>query len=158
MKASSLNELQKELNTLERKEILNICFRLIKYKKENKELLSYLLFEAHDEEKFIMNIKSEVDLQFSEMNRSNLYLAKKSLRKILRMINKFARYSGIKQTEAELRIYYCIKMKESKIPYQQQKVLNNLYENQIKKIDSVLSKLHEDLQFDFKSELDALRG
>ena len=158
MKAASLNELQKELNTLERKEILNICLRLLKHKKENKELLSYLLFEAHDEEKFIMNIKSEVDLQFSEMNRSNLYLAKKSLRKILRMINKFARYSGIKQTEAELRIYYCSKMKESRIPYQKHKVLNNLYENQIKKIDSVLSKLHEDLQFDFKSELDTLRG
>src|SRR5438105_4488438 len=106
MKAASLNELQKELATLPLKQVLEICSRLIKYKKENKELLTYLLFEARDEESYIKNIKNEIDFQFREMNRSNLYLAKKSLRKILRMINKFIRYSGEKQTEIELRIHY----------------------------------------------------
>ena len=156
MDTHSLNEIQKELSTLQPKEILEICIRLAKHKKESKELLSYLLFEAHNEETFIKNIKDTVDFQFSEMNRSNLYLAKKTLRKILRLINKFSRFSGIKQTEAELRIYYCNKMKESGIPFQTNKVLYNLFYNQIKKINSVLSKMHEDLQFDFRSEMKEL--
>jgi len=43
MKAS-LSELQKELALLERKEVLELCIRLAKYKKENKEYLSYLVF------------------------------------------------------------------------------------------------------------------
>ena len=158
MKAASLNEVQKELTTLTPKRLLEICTRLAKYKKENKELLTYLLFEAHDEEKFIQSVIGMVDVQFLEMNKSNLYLAKKSLRKILRLINKFARYSGIKQTELELRIYYCSKIKSSGISVKKNKVLSNLYDNQVKKIESTLAKLHEDLQYDYRKQFDGLLG
>ena len=153
MKAASINELQKELSTLPPKRVLEICARLIRYKKENKELLTYLLFEVHDEEAYKKSIKDVTDEQFREMNKSNLYLAKKSLRKVLRMINKFSRYSGSKQTDAELRIYYCMKLKQSGIPIKKNKVLVNLYEGQLKKINSSLATLHEDLQFDYMREL-----
>jgi len=156
MKAASLNELQKELTTLEPKRVLELCARLMKYKKENKELLTYLLFEAHDEENFVKIIKEETDRQFSEMNKGNLYLAKKSIRKILRMLNKFIRYSGVKETELELRIYYCIKLKQSRIPIDKSKVLSNLYNNQLNKIKTTLSKLHEDLQYEYVSRLNEL--
>lgn len=156
MKTASLNELQKELNTLPPKQVLDICSRLIKYKKENKELLSYLLYEADDEESYKKKIKERVEQDFQEMNISNLYLAKKSLRKILRMLNKFIRYSGNKQTEVELRIFYCIKLKNSNIAFEESKVLKNLFDNQRKKIESTLSKFHEDLQFDYKRELEEL--
>ncbi len=153
MKSASLSELQKELATLPTKRVLEICSRLIKYKKENKELLTYLLFEAGDEEAYKRSIKEETDRQFQEMNRSNLYLAKKSIRKILRTINKYIRYSGSKETEIELRIYYCTKLKKSGIPINKSQVLLNLYNNQIKKIHGILSKLHEDLQFDYQREM-----
>jgi hypothetical protein len=156
MQTRSLNELQKELSTFPSKRLIEICIRITRHKKENKELLSYLLFEAHDEEHYINEIKGEIDLLFSEMNKSNLYLAKKSLRKILRSINKYSKYSGNKKTETDLRIYYCKKMKESGIPYHKNKVLNNIFENQLKKIDACLKKLHEDLQFDFKHEIENL--
>jgi hypothetical protein len=156
MKSSSLSELQKELLTLPPKRLLEICSRLIKYKKENKELLTYMLFESGDEEAYKRNIKEEIDIQFEEINQRTLYLAKKSLRKILRMINKFVRYSGIKETEIELRIYYCAKLKNSGIPIKNSQVLLNLYNNQVKKIHSELSKLHEDLQFDYQRELKEL--
>ena len=156
MKTASLNELQKELNTLPPKQVLDICSRLIKYKKENKELLTYLLFEADDEESYKKNIKEKVDQDFQDMNISNLYLAKKSLRKILRMLNKYIRYSGNKQTEVELRIFYCIKLKNSNIAIEESQVLKNLFDNQRKKIESTLSKFHEDLQFDYKRELEEL--
>jgi hypothetical protein len=156
MKAASINELQKELSTLPPKRVLELCARLIRYKKENKELLTYLLFESHDEEAYKKSIREETDEQFWEMNKSNLYLAKKSMRKILRMINKFSRYSGSKQTDAELRIYYCKKFKESGIKFEKSKVLTNLYEGQLKKINASLATLHEDLQFDYLRELKEL--
>ncbi len=156
MKAASLNELQKELSTLPPKRILEICNRLIRFKKENKELLTYLLFESDDEQAYKSSVKAETDNLFQSMNQSNLYLAKKSLRAILRMINKFIRYSGSKETDIELRIYYCKKLKQSGIPINKSPVLLNLYNNQIKKIRDSLSKLHEDLQFDFLQELKEL--
>ena len=140
------------------KRVTEICIRLAKHKKENKELLDYLLFEAGNEETFVSNVKEEIDIQFRDLNKSNLYLAKKTLRKVLRTVNKFTRYSGIKKTELELRIYYCRKFLETGIDYTKNKVLFNLYNNQLSKIDLTLSKLHEDVQFDFLKEISELKS
>lgn len=156
MKAATIHELQKELSALEPKQLKDLCIRLAKYKKDNKELLSYLLFEAHDEKTYIKNIKEEIDILFEEMNRNNTYLTKKSLRKIFRFINKFIKYSGIKQTEIELRIYFCTKVKTSDIPIETNTVLSNLYNREIEKIKTTFTKLHEDLQYDYKEELEKL--
>ena len=82
MKASTISTLKKELATLPHSDVIDICIRLIKYKKENKELLSYLLFDANNELEYIRSIKDEIEIQFSEINRSQLYFAKKSIRKI----------------------------------------------------------------------------
>eukprot|EP01035_Chromulina_nebulosa_P010965 gene10965-14684_t len=67
--------------------------KLTKYKKENKELLTYLLFEAHDEQQYIRNVQLEITTQFGEINTDNIYYAKKGIRKVLRMANKFIKYS-----------------------------------------------------------------
>lgn len=156
MKTASIHELQKELNVLEPKQLKDLCVRLAKYKKDNKELLSYLLFDAHDEKSYIKNIKEEIDILFDEMNRNTAYLTKKSLRKILRFINKFIKYSGDKQTEIELRIYFCNKVKTERIPIDSNTVLSNLYYREIEKIKTTFSKLHEDLQYDYKQDLERL--
>ena len=156
MKAASISQLQKELKELEPQEVLELCMRLTKYKKENKELLSYLIFEAHDEKMYIKGIKEEIDIMFQEMNRSTTYLIKKSLRKILRFTNKFIKYSGSKQTEVELKLYFCGKIKESSIRIDSSTMLSNLYNREIEKIKSTIEKLHEDLQYDYKEELDSL--
>src|SRR5687768_12314823 len=99
MQAASVSALKKELQTRSDKEVVELCMRLAKYKKENKELLSYLLFEAHDEEAYVRGVKDEIDQQFAEINKSNIFFAKKSIRKILRLTNKHIKYSGNKQTE-----------------------------------------------------------
>ena len=156
MKAASIHQLQKELKELEPKQVLELCVRLVKYKKENKELLTYLIFEAHDEKTYINGIKEEIDILFSEMNRSSTYLIKKSLRKILRLTNKFIKYSGSKQTEVELKIYFCTKIKASRIRIDSSTMLSNLYNREIEKIKSAIAKLHEDLQYDYKQELEKL--
>jgi hypothetical protein len=90
------------------------------------------------------------------MNLSQLYFAKKSLRKIARLINKYCRYSGSKTTEVELRIYFCRQIKDSGIPITRNPVINNLYHSQVKKIGTVLQTLHEDLQHDYYKEVGQL--
>jgi len=156
LKAASINHIKQELETLPPEKVLGLCMRLAKYKKDNKELLSYLLFSAHDQEAFISDIKIEIDEQFETMNRSNFYFEKKTVRKILRSINKYIRYSGSKQVEVELLIYYCSKLKKSGIPISTSVVLSNLYSNQLSKIKKALSTLHEDLQYDYNKEFEAL--
>jgi hypothetical protein len=156
MKAFSLKELKAELSTLSPLEITEICLRLAKYKKENKELLAYLLFNAGDEANYIVEVKAQMDEQFEGINQSNLYLTKKMLRKILRTTNRFIKYSGAKQTEVELLIYFCHKMKRSGIPYHTNKALDNLYLRLIIRIQKSISMLHEDLQYDYSEELKPL--
>lgn len=156
MKAATLNELKKELNTLSPSHVTELCMRLAKYKKDNKELLTYLLFEADDENSFIKEIKAEIDTGFEEMNKSNIYYSKKSIRKILRSINKYIRFSGSKQTAAEVLIYFCKSLIHSSIQIEKSTALKNIYEAQFKKINAALNTLHEDIQYDFRKEIDEL--
>ncbi|HLP13562.1 MAG TPA: hypothetical protein VK177_16620 [Flavobacteriales bacterium] len=153
MKAATINELKKELSTLNPNEVEDLCMRLARFKKENKELLTYLLFEAHNEQTYIESVKEEIDKGFSEINQSNLYFVKKSLRKILRVTNKFLRYSGSKTTAIEVLIYYCKKLKDSGIPYHKSQMILNIYEGQLKKINLLIKGLHEDLQYDYLNEV-----
>lgn len=155
-KTASVHELKKELSELSQKKIIEHCLRLIKYKKDNKELLSYLIYDSDDEKSFIQKVKNETDLIFEDLNKINVYLAKKTIRKALRTINKYIKYSQQKETEAELRIYFCQKLLSKKLPISRTPVLLNLYENQLKKINSVVSKLHEDLQFDYQKDIEQL--
>lgn len=156
MKTASISEIKQELTNASSKELLELCMRVIKYKKENKELLTFLLFEAHDLPLYVENIKKEMDEQFALINQSTLYLAKKSLRKILKNTNKYIKYTASKEAEVELLIYFCTKIKSSGIRIKKSVALTNLYNNQVKKIKSVIETLHEDLQHDYNKEIEQL--
>ncbi len=158
MKPASINELKKELKSRDPGEVMELCARLMKYKKENKELLTYILFESDDEPAFIQGIKEEMDEHFKEMNISNLYLAKKSIRKVLRTINKYIRFSGNPETETDLRIYFCYKIQSLEIDFTKSGALFNLYQMQLKKTGISISKMHEDLQYDYRRELEKLHA
>lgn len=153
MKAASINEIKQELTAISPATLLSLCIRLAKYKKENKELLSYLLFEAHDETAYIENVKQQMEDQFGEINLTNVYFIKKSLRKILRLTGKHIRYTASKQAEVELLLHFCSLIKTSSIPIQRNAVLKNLYQFQLKKIAKVIATLHEDLQYDYIKQL-----
>lgn len=157
MKAATVNELKKELAHLSVKELVEYCTRLARFKKENKELLTYLLFESHDEQGYIRQVKEDIGSQFSEIPKdNNLYLQKKSLRKILRGTNKHIRYIGSKEAEVELLLYYCTTLNESGIPFRKSPVLVNVYNTQLKKIGKTVATLHEDLQYDYNRQLEDL--
>lgn len=156
MRTASIQEIKEELSTAKPSELAALCLRLARFKKDNKELLTYLLFEAHDEEGYIRSIKMEVDAQFATINFSQLYYVKKSLRKILRIINKQVRYMGSKQAEVELLLYFCTLVKESGIPIERNNVIRNLYYNQLKKLHVGILSMHEDLQYDYLKQVKLL--
>jgi hypothetical protein len=156
MKAATINELKQELLNTTPQKVTELCLRLARFKKENKELLTYLLFEAHDTTAYIKNVKDEMDNHFAEINKTNVYFVKKTLRKILRIANKYARYSGLAQVEIEVLIYFCICMKALNIPINKNPVLTNIYNNQLKKITKAVGALHEDLQYDYQREINKL--
>lgn len=153
MKAATINEIKQELSGMKSPELIELNLRLARFKKENKELLTYLLFEARDEQGFITGVREEIDALFGEINLSQLYFAKKSLRKIVRLINKYARYSTHKETELQLRLHFCKELIRSGIPITRNPVINNLHLTQLKKINALVSTLHEDLQYDYRREI-----
>ena len=156
MKAATLNEIKQELTNLPSTRVLELCLRLGRFKKENKELLTYLLFEAHNIPEFIENSIIEIETQFKTINTSSVYFVKKSLRKILRLINKYSRYSGLANIEIDLLIYFCTKINELKSSFKTNPVIFNIYQFQLKKINKVLATMHEDLQYDYQKQLDEL--
>jgi hypothetical protein len=153
MKAATINEIKRELLSLDADTLTALCLRLAKYKKENKELLTYLIFEAHDENAYVEAVKEETNDLFGTLPDRNTYLIKKTLRKILRFVNKQIKYSGNERTELELRIFFCKKVREAKVPLQHGTVLFNLYQQQLKKITAANEKLEEDLQADYRSDI-----
>lgn len=156
MKAASIGDIKQELSTLSPPKLLELCLRLAKYKKDNKELLNYLLFEAHDEQAYISNVKKELEDNFAAINPTNLYFVKKSLRKILRNIAKHIRYTASKQAEVEILMHFCYTLNNSTIPIKNSTALINLYQFQLKKLTKLIDTLHEDLQYDYLKELDKL--
>ena len=157
MKAATVTQLKKELQFKDQEELVQLCLRLSKFKKENKELMTYLLFEAQDEEGYIEVVKAEVDLLFEDINTSSYYFIKKSMRKILRILKKYARYSGKKETEVELLLYCCERLNAFRPSIRNNTTLTNLYVRQLDFIEKRIALLHEDLQYDYGQLLEALR-
>jgi Zn finger protein HypA/HybF involved in hydrogenase expression len=156
MKAATINEIKQELSHQPANKVVELCLRLGRFKKENKELLTFLLFEAHNIPEFIESSKMEIETEFEAINTTSVYFVKKSLRKILRIVNKYCRYSGLATVEIELLIYFCEKVNELKSSFKTNPVIFNIYQAQLKKITKALASLHEDLQFDYQKQIDKL--
>ena len=156
MKAVSIKQLKDELSHRSSNDIKELCLHLARFKKENKELLTYLLFECQDEESFIQTLKQEVDIQFDAINTNSFFYIRKSIRKILSSIKKHIRYSKKKETEAELLLYFCKKMKTFKPSINRSTRLLNIFDTQVRMIKKAIEKLHEDLQYDYTLELEPL--
>ena len=156
MKTATVTELKKELKTRSQADLVELCLKLAKFKKENKELLTYLLYEADNEPQYIENVKSEIDLQFSEINKKSTYIVQKNVRRIQRNVKKYIRYSKLKETEVELLIYFSLKLKHLIPSIGTSGVLQNIFTRQIEILSKKVMGLHQDLQFDYERELEEL--
>ena len=156
MKSATVREIKKELQERSPIEILELCLRLSRFKKENKELLTYLLFEASDEAMYIESVKEEIDEKFEKVNRKSPYFVKKSIRTILNHTKKYIRYSQNKETELELLIYFCQKLKSFRPSMHRNKKVETIYLRLVQECKKKTSLLHEDLQYDYFRELEDL--
>ncbi|MEM6724552.1 MAG: hypothetical protein AAF598_10970 [Bacteroidota bacterium] len=156
MRTSSVREIKTELSVYPTSELVDICLKLAKFKKENKEYLTYLLFEAGNEDFFIEQVKENIDDSFNEINYRNFYYIKKSVRKQLKEVKKYIRFSKKKATEVELLMHFCKALKGMDPNYKRSRILVNVYDRQIGMIKKAIDKLHEDLQFDYQEELTEL--
>jgi len=156
MKAASLKEVKSELSHKSPQELMDFCLRLSRFKKENKELLTYLLFEYSDEEGYIESIKSAMNVEFEAINTDSYFYMRKTIRKILRLIKKYIRYSQNKETEVELLLYFASKLQNFQPSIFESKALENLYFRNLEFIKKKVSLLHEDLQYDYHLEIEEL--
>jgi hypothetical protein len=156
MKAASLKEIKIELESLPANELIALTLRLGKFKKENKELLTYLLFEATDDQEYISAVKTEIDLQLLNLNSSNFFLVKKTIRKVIRTANKFIRYSGNEQTQIQILMHVCDQLKQTGLNFNKSVALANIYAGLVKKINAGIDTLHEDLQYDYLKQVEKL--
>ncbi|MFM6976416.1 MAG: hypothetical protein ACKOW2_06180 [Sphingobacteriaceae bacterium] len=157
MQISGLQEQKKELKHLQTGELVELCLRLGRYKKENKELLNYLLFHQHDPAAYTEAIKTDLEIEFANLNPQSYYTTK-SLRKILRVIGRQAKYIAQPELEADLLLWFCRQYLEYVDLKTGNKALQNLLVRQLEKIGKIAGKMHEDLQFDIRQELDKLHN
>ena len=156
MKALSIKKIKDELQHRSSQDLVELCLLLSKFKKENKELITYLLFEAHDEETYVLSVKESTETLFEEINTKNFFYIRKSVLKILRLTKKYIRYSKNKETETQLLLHFCQQMKNIRPSISKSQRLQNIYVRQISMIKKAILTLHEDLQYDYQLELDKL--
>ena len=156
MKPVTIKKIKDELHYKSSLELIELCLKLSKFKNENKELLSYLLFDAEDEVTYIYNVNEYITLLFNDINTKSFFYIRKSVRKILRLTKKYIRYSKKKETEVELLIHFCKELKKISPSISKSPRLLNVYNRQIILIKKAIATLHEDLQYDYQLEFDQL--
>lgn len=156
MKAASVKEIKSAIENLPPAELLELCLRLIKSKKENKELATYILFDETNEAGYIENVKSSLVLLFDDVNKTNPFFAKKTLRKIVRVANRYIRYSKDATTEVEVLLFVADSMRGLKLDMKKSTALENIYIGLIKKIKKGVESLHDDLQYDYQKQIKLL--
>lgn len=150
-----LQQIKKELQHLPQEQLADLALRLIRYKKENKELLAYLIFDAHNEQDFIESIKAEAGFMFSQLP-AQPYFTAKFLRKILKMLSKYTKFIGAKPAEIELLLNFCQNYLQYVVRQTSHKPIRLILTRQLDKLKTAIGKLHEDLQFDYSQDFNAL--
>jgi hypothetical protein len=150
-----LQHIKKEIQHLPQEQLTELLLRLARYKKENKELLAYLLFEAYDEAAFIEKVKAEAGFMFSQLPALS-YHAAKGMRKILRLLSKYTKFAGSKQAEIELLLNFCDNYLEYADRRTSYKPIRLILTRQVEKVRNLIIKLHEDLQFDYAESYNTL--
>ena len=150
-----LKEIKAEVKHMSSTQLADLCLRMVKYKKENKELLAYLLFDAHDQQAFIDNVKAESGLMYSQLSSQSYQMAK-NIRKILRFNNKQIKFMTSKPGEVELLLQFCQNYLDYADRRASYKPLRQILLVQLKKIRTAVGKLQEDLQFDYRQEYNEL--
>lgn len=153
MQAASVDTIKAELKQMPPKQVLDLLLRLARFKKENKELLTYLLFESADEESYIQQIKQEIKEELEKIDGLPAYQYKKQFRKIQRKINKPIKYTGSKSSAVELYMHMLKIINEKKKTVFVRSFLEKTVQQYVNKIEKILPGINEDLAHDIKTQL-----
>ena len=156
MKIASLAEIKKELAYLNERELTDLILDLAKFTTDNKAYLFFKLFGRENHHLFIEMVQEELEMEFAKANTKHYHYAKKSAQAIRRKLNKNLKLTKDKSSQIELIIFFCKNLKLYGYLNFRHPVIDNLYKVQIGKTEKLISTLHEDLQYDFKSTLEDL--
>jgi len=148
-------DLKKELQHLSGAEVAVLCLRLARFKKENKELLTYLLFKADDPDAFVQEYKEEMDAQFGKISGKS-YLVVKTLRKIATQMNNQIRYASSEVVKTELLLHFCSNYINFVDYHTNYKPLRSIFYRHAEKAKAAIQKLQEDLQHDYGNLYEAM--
>lgn len=155
MKPASIDDIKKELQRLSPKKTLELLLKLARFKKENKELLTYLLFESGDEAGYIQSILLEIDDLLQQVNEAPYSISKKILRKIPRLINKQIRYMASKPAAAELHLHFARQLRA--LEGSAKALPEKMFAQQVDKIKKLLPALEDDLRHDVEKQIAAIK-
>lgn len=153
MHAATIDTIKTELKQLPPKQVLELLLRLARFKKENKELLTYILFESANESDYVEQIKVEITEEMEEIDKLPAYQYKKQFRKIQRKINKPIKYIGNKSATAELYMHMVRLISKKKKTVSVTSFLDKSLQQYIGKIEKLLPGIEDDLVADFKKQL-----
>jgi hypothetical protein len=146
--STKLSDLKQELAERDKKNLMELCLHLARFKTENKELMGYLLFNAHDPLAYTETYKPMIDEPFEKYIFNPYYLSK-GIRKAFRQISRYAKITKSKEGECTLYLYLAeqfISRIHGRIVH---KSLIILLERSLKKAALLIEKMHEDYQLDY---------
>ncbi|NML20570.1 hypothetical protein HHL16_06775 [Pseudoflavitalea sp. G-6-1-2] len=157
MHAASSDTIKTELKQLPPKQLLELLLRLARFKKENKELLTYLLFESANESEYVEQVKKEIAGEMEEIDTLPGYQYKKQFRKVQRKINKPVKYIGSKSATAELYLHMATLISEKKKTTYLAPFLEKAVQQYTSKIEKLLPGIEDDLAADIRKKLKQIK-
>ncbi|WBL41210.1 hypothetical protein PBT90_10625 [Algoriphagus halophytocola] len=156
MQIPSLAQLKKDLSYLSEKELIELLADLSKFSRDNKSYLFFKLREKSDPGLYLEMVQEELEADFQTARADHYYYAKKAAQKLRRKMNKLLKLSKVKTDQIELLLFFCEKLREYGFMRHRNQVLDNMYQMQLSKAATLISGLHEDLQFDYEGRLEEL--
>ncbi|MFM7709422.1 MAG: hypothetical protein ACKO5C_00765 [Ferruginibacter sp.] len=153
-----VQELRKRTADLQTSELIQLLSRLMRFKRENKELVAYELFVRDQPEVWFSEIRESFNSELETMNTSHPYFMKKTMRKLIRRAKTYARYAGDPAIESELFCGLLEVFNEHHLHVHPSDIVRKIYYDTFTRLEKNISKLHEDLQYDFERRLADLSG
>ncbi len=101
-------------------------------------------------------MQEAIDDKIGDINTRISKEYKKGVRKTVRYIDRWCKYSKNKSTEVELRFHFLKRMTHTPYPRAAFYFYASLLNRQFTKTTKIVSKLHEDLQFEYKETLEEI--
>ncbi len=157
MNVLSIGEVKKNLKHLTDDELSALLIKLAKYKKVNKEYLSFLLLNESNEDLYVEEVKEHLTELLDNINQSSIQYAKKTLRKVLRVLKQCSAFSEKDVTQLELSVFFCNELNKLQRSIRNHSIVQGMYNREVTKIDKIMKCMHEDLVADYETEWSQLK-